>query len=333
MDMYYAQLVAAYKEIVATADASSTPLVVDCANGVGAKSLTVVGSLLSSELHMQLRNVGGTDGLVNEACGAEFVQKEKNYPRKFGAEIDTQGARLCSLDGDADRLVYFYTRPDGTLGLLDGDKIAALAVVFIKEQLQAIGADEEVSVGVVQTAYANGGSSDYMQSAASVPVRSVPTGVKHLHKAAHEFDVGVYFEANGHGTVLFSSKVVQLLGERAPQLGCAADKALRRLQGLTKLINQAVGDAVSDMLMVEAILRCSQRSIGDWDALYTDRPSRMLKVAVAVSATRHYLARPKGSPTCLVSLRSIIIPVRIVLSSSHNGMNVGWTHQWSFRQQ
>lgn len=32
----------------------------------------------------------------------------------------------------------------------------------------------------------------------------VPTGVKFLHHRALEFDVGVYFEANGHGTVVFS---------------------------------------------------------------------------------------------------------------------------------
>jgi hypothetical protein len=29
----------------------------------------------------------------------------------------------------------------------------------------------------------------------------VPTGVKHLHHKATEYDIGVYFEANGHGTV------------------------------------------------------------------------------------------------------------------------------------
>jgi hypothetical protein len=29
----------------------------------------------------------------------------------------------------------------------------------------------------------------------------VPTGVKHLHHEAQKFDIGVYFEANGHGTV------------------------------------------------------------------------------------------------------------------------------------
>ena len=34
-----------------------------------------------------------------------------------------------------------------------------------------------------------------------VPVACVPTGVKHLHHKAQDFDIGVYFEANGHGTV------------------------------------------------------------------------------------------------------------------------------------
>ena len=40
-----------------------------------------------------------------------------------------------------------------------------------------------------------------------------PTGVKHLHAAAHRFDVGIYFEANGHGTVLFSDSTRRALEE------------------------------------------------------------------------------------------------------------------------
>lgn len=38
-----------------------------------------------------------------------------------------------------------------------------------------------------------------------IEVACVPTGVKFLHHRALDFDVGVYFEANGHGTVVFSS--------------------------------------------------------------------------------------------------------------------------------
>lgn len=42
-----------------------------------------------------------------------------------------------------------------------------------------------------------------------VEVACVPTGVKYLHHRALEFDVGVYFEANGHGTVIFSKKAME----------------------------------------------------------------------------------------------------------------------------
>ena len=39
-----------------------------------------------------------------------------------------------------------------------------------------------------------------------MPVVCAATGVKHLHKKALEYDIGVYFEANGHGTVIFDEK-------------------------------------------------------------------------------------------------------------------------------
>jgi len=35
--------------------------------------------------------------------------------------------------------------------------------------------------------------------------------VKHLHHKAKDYDVGVYFEANGHGTLLFKNEVGELI--------------------------------------------------------------------------------------------------------------------------
>jgi phosphoacetylglucosamine mutase len=35
-----------------------------------------------------------------------------------------------------------------------------------------------------------------------VKASCVPTGVKHLHHEAQKYDISVYFEANGHGTVI-----------------------------------------------------------------------------------------------------------------------------------
>jgi phosphoacetylglucosamine mutase len=42
----------------------------------------------------------------------------------------TVGIRAASVDGDADRLVYFYLDQTGTFKLLDGDKIATLGVIL-----------------------------------------------------------------------------------------------------------------------------------------------------------------------------------------------------------
>ena len=71
----------------------------------------------------------------------------------------------------------------------------------------------EIKVGLVQTAYANGSSSRFGRETLQVPVAMVPTGVKHLHHEAQHYDVGVYFEANGHGTILFSSRTIAMLSD------------------------------------------------------------------------------------------------------------------------
>lgn len=43
---------------------------------------------------------------------------------------------------------------------------------------------------------------------------------------------------------------------------------------------QTVGDAISDMLLIEAILAIKGLTIQQWDAIYNDLPNRQLKVKV-----------------------------------------------------
>lgn len=117
------------------------------------------------------------------------------------------------MDGDADRLVYFSVKlnENDKIELVDGDKILSLFALFIKEQLSILNEGESkkendsyrAHLGVVQTAYANGASTDYLKEM-GLEVVLTPTGVKYLHEKATEFDIGIYFEANGHGTILFS---------------------------------------------------------------------------------------------------------------------------------
>ena len=56
--------------------------------------------------------------------------------------------------------------------------------------------------------------------------------------------------------------------------------AAGRLLSTRQLINQAVGDALSDLLLVEAVLLLRGWGAAEWDALYTDLPSRQSKLPV-----------------------------------------------------
>ena len=45
---------------------------------------------------------------------------------------------------------------------------------------------------------------------------------------------------------------------------------------------KTVGDAISDMLLIEAILAIKSMTVQQWDAIYSDLPNRQLKVKVLV---------------------------------------------------
>merc|ERR1712139_621818 len=57
--------------------------------------------------------------------------------------------------------------------------------------------------------------------------------------------------------------------------------AAKQLLMLRECINETVGDAVSIIRGVEAILRLRDWSCKEWLAMYTDLPYRQIKVAVA----------------------------------------------------
>lgn len=202
-------------------------------------------------------------------CAPEGVPQEPNV-------------RCVSVDGDADRIVYFYTDENNTFHLLDGDRIATLIAAYLKELLTASKLD--IQLGLVQTAYANGASTNYISNELKVPVACASTGVKHLHHKALQFDIGVYFEANGHGTVIFSdnakSKIKNVLLNN--NVNEKERIAAKKLHSLIDVINETVGDAISDMLLVETILHARGWDLKDWEAGYTDLPNRQLKVTVEV---------------------------------------------------
>ncbi|KAI9500283.1 hypothetical protein BX070DRAFT_255327 [Coemansia spiralis] len=272
-------------------------LYIDAANGVGAPQVRKLAEAINSPyFNIEVCN-GDTESLgkLNMGCGADYVKTNQRQPASMTL---TPGDRYCSFDGDADRIVYYYADEHGSFHLLDGDKISTLAATYLRDLVSAAGI-EDLQVGVVQTAYANGSSTSYIKDTLKLPTVFAKTGVKHLHHEAEKMHIGVYFEANGHGTVLFNAGAIAKLREAKPQSPAQAD-AVERLWALRDLINESVGDAMSDMLLVETILICKGWTLAQWDEAYTDMPSRLLKVVVndrtifKTTNAEQTLTAPKG---------------------------------------
>jgi phosphoacetylglucosamine mutase len=276
---YYSKLSSAFNAIVAlnpeNGSRKNKLVRIDAANGVGAPVLQKTLQGVSVEaLSVDLLN-DGSKGILNFECGADYVKTTQKEPVNFPIE---KGVRCASFDGDADRIIYFYFDEQNNFHMLDGDKIAVLMADHLGDLVKRSGL--ALNLGLIQTAYANGNSTNYITKNLGLPVTCCLTGVKHLHHAAQHYDIGVYFEANGHGTVTFSDSAIDLI-EAAAGGGDASSKAALELSHFTKLINSTVGDAISDMLTVEAILHSKGWNIQDWDALYKELPNRLLKVQVA----------------------------------------------------
>jgi len=276
---YSNKLVGAYNSLVKDTtgmDKYKPNLSIDCANGVGAIALRqLLPGLQNAGLTVTLANDGS--GPLNDGCGADFVKIKQCAP---SGAVPLPGSRAASIDGDADRVVYYFTDDASTFRLLDGDRIALLLAHYLAQLLKRANV-QDLRLGIVQTAYANGSSTACaVELLGADNVLCAKTGVKHCHHVAMALDVGCYFEANGHGTVLFSERCVQRLGDAAQSKGSAGVAAKRFLQ-LRDVINEAVGDAISVILAVEAVLRSLDWSCAEWLAMYSDLPNRQVKVVVS----------------------------------------------------
>ncbi|KAH9599989.1 Alpha-D-phosphohexomutase [Trypanosoma melophagium] len=301
--LYWCSLLSALKALLAAVVVPSQEkrkrqkIVVDAANGVGAlglKSLLQISQeLLPNILDEYFEIIILNDSLdkhesLNHMCGADFTQKTRSpssemkkwatdYEDKKVKNGEEKEVHYYSFDGDADRVVaFFHDYAEGDVWhLLDGDRISILYALALRHWL---GKDvlHSLDVGVVQTAYANGASTDYLQQQLNLHVYSAATGVKNLHSIAHKRDIGVYFEANGHGTILFNQESIR----SKLKSGSINSQTEVVLTYLPLLLSQVCGDAMADAFACEIALLALQMRFKEWLNLYVDRPSLQSKVIV-----------------------------------------------------
>lgn len=228
--------------------------VLDCANGIGSKKMLELEKNL-----VQLINTSWTEPKkLNHECSSDFVCSQYKLPSE-SARYFTNELR-ASLDGDADRIVFYFLQ-QGQLKILNGDYIAALVLTYLSKKL--VKSDEKLTIGYVYTGYTNSACVNYVKSLSfpeNVELSCVctATGVKHLHHEAEKYDIGVYFEQNGHGNVMFQKNV-------------------QELETIQMFFHPNIGDGILDFLATLYILQELKMNPGDWYSLFESYYSLLTK--------------------------------------------------------
>lgn len=124
---YYTKLITAFKNL-RTGELEhgnyKNRILFDGANGVGARKMLQFLKRMDLKNFINVEVFNSGEGRLNHECGADFVKIAQQAP--LGMPDVEANTRCVSVDGDADRIVYFFVDEKKTFHLLDGDRIATL---------------------------------------------------------------------------------------------------------------------------------------------------------------------------------------------------------------
>ena len=93
-----------------------------------------------------------------------------------------------------------------------------------------------------------------------------------MHHAASKFDIGIYYETNGHGTVLFSDRLGAMLG--------GSDWSESVMRCVVALSHSTVGDVIPTALLIPLILQYLSIAPNEWYNWWRDEPTLQSVVKV-----------------------------------------------------
>ena len=106
------------------------------------------------------------------------------------------------------------------------------------------------------------------------------TGVKHLHHKAKDFDISIYFESNGHGTVYHNENTLEKIQNLKKESTEKDFEILEFVEIFLNSFNKTVGDSLSVLICVEKCLKILNLKCSSIYKLYEIIPAVNLKKKV-----------------------------------------------------
>lgn len=121
----------------------------------------------------------------------------------------------------------------------------------------------------------------YVKDVLNFELSIAKTGVKYLHHKAKQYDLSVYFESNGHGTLTFDERLTSKLNKLNSFAMNSTDSQILELFNIyINMFNKTTGDSLSAMICTEASLKLMNMTLLELYDIYNELPSINLKVEV-----------------------------------------------------
>ena len=232
----------------------------DDANGVGGITVTEFLEYSSKHINGNFISIVTPQGILNKDCGAEYV-------KYFGVPPGiTFKKKLFSVDGDMDRLIIMKGKDsninidnktsNSNIEMFDGDDFIIIFLNIFFEKLQGIGNLGNVEIGVVVSDYTNFAVSEFIKrnyeekdTTIGIDIVKAKTGIKNFIDKASKYDIGIYFEPNGHGGICFGANFTAKLEDMKKISG---NKDLDFVLDASRIFFPLIGDPLPVMFLIEA---------------------------------------------------------------------------------
>ena len=212
---------------------------IDCANGVGFILFDKIFKYVENKTWNSLKFINTNIEkyeLLNNECGTDYFINNKNNV------LNIENGIYGSIDGDGDRSIFFNVQNNKIINLFDGDTLSLIYLHYLVNYCNI----NETDISVIYTSYSNSAFIDFVNKKyPNVNIKCSKTGVKNCEKHAKtNCKVGIYFENNGHGTVLNNNHLnLKLLN----------------------FINPIVGDGVINIFLILILLNVMNLDFEDFN--------------------------------------------------------------------
>jgi phosphomannomutase len=131
---------------------------------------------------------------------------------------------------------------------------------------------EMIKMGIITSKYSNGAFISYCENnLKNYKMSLTKTGISNIQKESKNFDISICYEYNGQGTIYISQDLSTKFGKLSSLIETSKDSQIIELfQLFIALFNSITSDGVSNLLVIESIMKLMNLSIKDVYDFYNE---------------------------------------------------------------